>query len=270
LIVRSVHTAPDGTALAQVIGFVNGHNSPLEERWGGWYVSGTHAGALHLGNSFASAANPESNDLRAGTNVTDLRGRFDSARYPSPHSDIVALLVLEHEVRMHNLITHASYETRLALAENPHLASSFQKEDWPQARIRRAGEMLLEYMLFRNEAPLKGPVKGTSSFATEFEADGPRDAKGRSLRQLDLKTRLLRYPCSFLIYNQSFDALPGEMKDYLWQRLDEILSGQDRSPTYAGMTAEDRQAVLEILRDTKPEFNQWLRRENLAAARRIR
>jgi hypothetical protein len=202
--------------------------------------------------------------------VIDLRRRFDSDRYLSPHSDIVALLVLEHEVRLHNLITHANYETRLALAESPHLASSTQKDDWPQARIRLAGEMLLEYLLFRNEAPLKGPVKGTSNFATEFETNGPRDSKGRSLRQLDLKTRLLRYPCSFLVYSEGFDALPNEMKNYLWQRLDEILSGRDRSPTYAGMTDEDRQAVLEILRDTKPEFKQWLRRESLAVASPVR
>lgn len=270
LIVRSVHTAPDGTALAQVPGFVNGHNSPLEERWGGWYVSGTHAGALHLGNTFASVADPESTDLRAGANVTDLRRRFDSDRYLSPHSDIVALLVLEHQVRMHNLITHANYETRVALAELQHPASSIQhpasgRNDWPHARIRLAGEMLLEYMLCRNETPLKGPIKGTSSFAVEFAAEGPPDSKGRSLRQLDLKTRLLRHPCSFLVYTRSFDALPEEMKSYLWPRLEEILSGRDRSPTYAGMSAEERQAVLEILRETKPEFDRWLAGPGLAA-----
>ena len=103
-------------------------------------------------------------------------------------------------------------------------------------------------------------MKGTSSFAAEFQNGGPRDFKGRSLRQLDLKTRLLRYPCSFLIYSTAFDSLPLEMKSYLWRRLEEILTDKDQSPTYATMTAQDRQAVLEILRDTKPEFAAWLRK----------
>ena len=279
-------------------GFVNGHNSPLEERWGGWYVTGTHAGASHLGNTFVTVAAHRQNptaDIQTpgvGTNVTDLRGRFDTKRYLSRHSDLVALMVLEHELRMHNLITRANYETRLALdQEMAHLTqlnelnelneltglkglteltgvtevvgsgpvSDGGLSDWTQQRIAIAGEMLLEYLLFRNEAVLKGPVKGTSAFAREFQRGGPRDSKGRSLRQLDLKTRLFRYPCSFLIYSAAFDALPQEMKNYVWRRLEEILSGRDRSDTYANMAAEDRQAVLEILYDTKPEFRQWLR-----------
>ena len=113
-------------------------------------------------------------------------------------------------------------------------------------------------MLFRNEAPLRGQVKGTSAFATEFQHAGPQTPDGRSLRQFDLKTRLMRYPCSFLLYSASFDALPKQMKDYLWGRLVQILKGQDQSPTYAAMAVEDRQNVLEILRETKPEFAAWL------------
>jgi hypothetical protein len=127
--------------------------------------------------------------------------------------------------------------------------------------------MLLEYMLFRNEAPLNGPVSGTSAFAVEFANSGPGDSKGRSLRQLDLQKRLLRYPCSFLVYSSGFDALPREMKEYLWARLAEILGGRDQGANYAGMSREDRQAVFEILRDTKPEFAAWLKlgREKLTA-----
>lgn len=277
LVVQSIHTASNGEPLMTVEGFVNGHNSALEERWGGWYVTGTHAGASHLGNSFATnVARPEPADLSQGNNVTDLRGRFDTSRYQSPHSDIVALLVLEHQVRMQNLITLANYETRYAREElAAHSTLQFNSDltkpgtpdtiagtnsDWPQQRIARAAERLLEYMLFRNETQLKGLVKGTSGFAAQFECSGPRDSKGRSLRQLDLKTRLFKYPCSYLIYSDAFDALPQEMKTYLWQRLRQILSGEDRSATYATMTPEDRQAVLEILLETKPEFAARIKR----------
>jgi len=280
MVVRSVYTAADGTPISQVDAFINGHNSALEQRWGGWYVTGTHGGALHLGNSFV-AKPAQRQDLlggqppfamAAGANVTDLRDRFDTARYLSRHSDIVALLVLEHEVRMQNLITRASYETRLALEEKAKqngspaagsvgvAASDSQAlaANWPQQRTALAGEMLLEYLLFRNEAPLKGAVKGTSSFADDFQRCGPMDSKGRSLRQFNLTTRLFRYPCSFLVYSRAFDALPLEMKTYLWQRLEQILTGEDHSATYIGMSAEDRQAVREILRETKPEFAAWL------------
>jgi len=240
-----------------VDGFVSGHNSALEDRWAGWYVTGTHAGASHLGNILVTDVNhPEPTNLAAGANVTDLRDRFDTMPYLSPHSDVVALLVLEHQVRMQNLITRANYETRYALDEQARRATNSVSSaaDWPQQRIALAAEMLLEYMLYRNEATLKGSVKGTSGFTAQFERDGPRDSKGRSLRQLDLQTRLARYPCSFLIYSPAFDALPPEMKSYLWRRLEQILTGQDQSATYATMSPRDRQAVFEILTETKPEF----------------
>jgi hypothetical protein len=131
--------------------------------------------------------------------------------------------------------------------------------DWPRQRIALAGEMLLEYMLFRNEAPLHGPVRGSSDFAKQFQAAGPRAPDGRSLRDFDLQTRLFKYPCSFLIYSPAFDALPIPMKEYLWQRLAQILKGEERTGVYASMPDEDRRNILEILRETKPEFAELLR-----------
>jgi hypothetical protein len=281
LFVRSTYTGPDGTPLATVREFVSGHNSPLAQRWAGWYVSGTHVsaracaagqtpspgeGEFHLGNLVSTnQENPELVNLVAGANCTDLRPFFDAGRYVTRHSDIVALLVLEHQVRMQNLITLANYETRSVLAEMGTTSVALVdwndlREDspWPQQRIAQAGERLLEYMLMRDEAPLKGPVRGTTAFAAEFQRHGPR-AGNRSLRNLDLQTRLFRYPCSFLIYGSSFDALPAEMKNYLWRRLAQVLSGRDQGEIYRGMPEKDRTAVLEILRETKPEFAAWLR-----------
>jgi hypothetical protein len=253
LVVRSVLTDSNGVGLSQVADFVNGHNSPLPERWGGWYVTGTHERDQHLGNLFFTDADASTIEPKAQSEapafVTDLRDRFDTSRYLSPHSDIVALLVLEHQTRMQNLITRAGYETRYALAET---------NAWATQRIAQAGEMLLEYLLFRNEAPLKGAVRGTSGFAAEFESAGPQASRGRSLRQFDLETRLFRHPCSYMVYAPAFDALPREMKSYLWRRLEEILTGQDSSAAYATMTGRDRQEVLEILLETKPEFAAWV------------
>jgi hypothetical protein len=292
-LVRSVYTATDGTPVSRVDGFMSGHTDPLELRWGGWYVTGqllqqtdlrscsllsetgrhgstprvsTESDRVqpHLGNLFSTnKADPEQLDGTPGTILYDLRGRFDTSRYPSHYSDVVALLVLEHEVRMQNLITYANYQTRYALAEmtsgGQHASARAGLAGWPEQRVALAGEMLLQYLLFRDEAALKGPIHGTSGFTAQFERAGPRASGGRSLRQFDLKTRLMRYPCSFLIYSPSFDALPQEMRRYLWKRLVEILTGEDRSPTYSTMPAEDRHDVLEILRETKPEFALWLR-----------
>jgi hypothetical protein len=264
--VRSNFTAPDGTPLSQITDFVSGHNSPLKDRWGGWYVTGTHANDVHLGNlTVPNRENLDKVDLAAGGNITSLADRFDTSRYLSPGSDIVALLVLEHQIRMQNYITQANYETRYALHERKQLKeTSGPQYAWTKRRIAVAGEALLTYMLFRDEAALKGEVRGTSNFARDFPKTGPRDRTGRSLRDFDLKTRLFRYPCSYLLYSPSFDALPDEMRAYLYRRLYEVLSGKERSGLYASLTAEDREAVFAILLDTKPDFAAFVKAKRLA------
>jgi hypothetical protein len=111
-------------------------------------------------------------------------------------------------------------------------------------------------MLFAGEESLTEPVAGTSSFADEFARRGPHDGQGRSLRELDLKTRLFRYPCSYLVYSESFDALPDPVREYILQRLGRVLSGQETSKEFAHLSTEDRQAIREILRDTKPPLSE--------------
>jgi hypothetical protein len=227
-------------------------------------VTGTHAGDVHLGNAFLTdEAHPETLDRSAGANLTNLQGRCSTSLYLGAHSDIVALLVLEHQVRMQNLIARLNFEAREALGvgvQNPE--SSPRSSEAARARVRRqiakTTEALLEYMLFRDEEPLKGPIRGTSAFTDDFQRAGPRDSKGRSLRMLDLEKRLLRFPCSYLIYSDAFEALPAAAQEYLWQRLEEILTGKDTAGAYAGMPAVDRQAVFEILLETKPSFAQWM------------
>src|SRR6185503_19267601 len=225
-LVRSVYPDPMGEPLLEAGSYLTDHRSPLSQRWGGWYVTGTHGSDRHLGNGIAKGRKHEI-DTGHGVNVTDLKGRVNTAQYPTPHSDLVALMVLNHQVGMHNLITRIGYEARLNRSELP-------------ATIEAA----LRYLLFADEAKLRDPAHGTSSFRAEFEALGPRDSKGRSLRQFDLEHKMFRYPCSFLIYSESFDALPAAAKDPLYRRLWEVLSGQDQSPAFAGLSAEDRRAVL--------------------------
>jgi len=257
LVVRSVRTNENGKPISQVQNFVSGHNNPLPQRWGGWYVTGTHEGDNHLGNGYYAVERPTDENLKKNSNITDLKSRFDTTQYPTPFSDTVALLVLDHTVRMQNFITEAQYETVIAQKErkDPKI-KLVDNSNW---RIKNAGESLLNYMLFRDEAALHGKITGTSGFQEAFSKFGPRDKMGRSLYDLDLNTRVFKYSCSYLIYSKTFDTLPSEMKNYLWGRLSQILIGRDTNPRFVSMSSDDRSAVLDILLDTKPEFAAWCR-----------
>jgi hypothetical protein len=260
LVVRSVFADRSGMPAFQAGTFITDHRSAMSERWGGWYVTGTHGNQFHMGNTVVDDKDkPEPFDRSKGANVTDLTRRFDTGAYLSPHSDIVALLVLEHQTRMQNLITRVGFETRMALREQKDMNEALHEpadhlSDTTLRRINNAAEELIRYMLFTDEVPLEGEVRGTSGFTEEYAKQGPRDKQGRSLRELDLKRRLLRYPCSPLIYSRSFDNMPERAKQRIYERLWQILNGKDTGKDYARLTPEDRTAVREILRDTKPNL----------------
>jgi hypothetical protein len=109
---------------------------------------------------------------------------------------------------------------------------------------------------------LTSAIEGTSSYAQEFQARGVRDSQGRSLRELDLETRMFRYPCSYMIYSAAFDGLPEEVRHTVLVKLRDILAGTDDSDSYHHLTSADRQHIIEILLDTKPEFAAIQRKGN--------
>ena len=113
--------------------------------------------------------------------------------------------------------------------------------------------------MFVYETPLPDKIRGSSGFAEKFSALGPADGKGRSLRQLDLDRRLMRYPCSYMIYSDAFDALPAAAKDPVYRRMWQVLSGQDKSERYATLVLADRRAIVEILRDTKKDLPEYFK-----------
>jgi hypothetical protein len=186
--------------------------------------------------------------------LAQLGQPFDPAAYLAPGSDQVALLVLGHQTQMHNLITLTNYKTRLALYANAPTPDAPLPEN-TRRQFERPAEQLLRYLLFINETPLPNldakQAIASSAFAREFAARGTRDSKGRSLRDFDLETRIFRYPCSYLIYSDAFDALPEPSRTYVYHRLLEILSGRDQSPEFSTLSVTDRQAILEILLETK-------------------
>jgi hypothetical protein len=173
-------------------------------------------------------------------------------------------LILAHQTYLHNLITRVNWETRLALHDQASMNKALgpRAETWSEStrnRIHNAVEILLRGMLFTDEAGLGAPVQGTSDFSSEFMAAGPQDSVGRSLRALDMNRRMFRYPCSFLIYSEAFDALPPEALDYFYRRLWDILTGKDEDGAFATLTQSDRKAILSILLRTKANLPPYWR-----------
>ena len=257
-VVRSVYASESGQPYFGSGTFTTDHRSPFKERWGGWYVSGTHGDLRHMGNVIAIEEGDSATlDIEAGANVTDLSTHLDTEPYLSSHSDIVALMVLEHQSRMHNLITRANFDTRLAQHYDQIMNKAMDRpagyvNESRKRRVDSAAAKLVEYLLFGDEFQLAAPVSGSSSFTANFEARGPRDSQGRSLRDFDLETRMMKYPCSYLIYSAPFDGMPDEVKDRVYRRLYDVLTSKDESETFAHLSKTDRQSILEILRETKP------------------
>jgi hypothetical protein len=240
LFMNSVYPDPKGTPQYFLL-FTTDHRTPFDTRWGGWYVTGRHQGS-HLGNAVAhDPADLAAMVTPATVNLERLDNRFDTTAYVQPGSDLVALLVMEHQMRMLNLLTRVGWEARVGAEATGHPLEQTVRE-------------LVDYLLFVDEAELPGPVSGSSTFATTFAQRGPRDPKGRSLRDLDLRTRLLRYPCSYLIYSEPFEALPADVKALVYSRMLAVLSGKDPDPRYARLSADDRRAVVEILAATKRDL----------------
>lgn len=286
---RSVYPTEAGGLAPRSKSFVTDQKSPLKDRWGGWYVTGPLAQAS-MANAAAAEITPVSNVPAAAApppQLARLTQTYDRSQYLAPGSDQVALLVLAHQTQMHNLITLTNYETRLALydlakanggsGQTAGEATAPSLDALPEAtrkRITAPAEQLLRYLLFSNETPLGGldgrKALASSPYAREFEARGPRDSRKRSLRDFDLHDRIFRYPCSYLIYSSAFDAIPEPAKGYVYHRLLQVLTGEDQSPDFANLSAQDRQAILQILLETKPglpaEWRDYARSNHLRVA----
>ena len=242
---------------AYAIGWTTDHRIPLEDRWGSWYVTGAPPSLRHLGNTSEPMESVPGPDADPAPVLDTLDGLFDPSGYPTSYSDIVALLVLEHRTHMTNLLVRMGWETRVADYE---AARDGQPLAGPAAAgIQDTAVELVDYLLFVHEAPLPPGIRSTSGFGEWFSAQGPIDSQGRSLHQLDLDGRLLRYPCSFLIYTDAFDALPERAKAAVYRRMWEVLSEEATEDRYALLTLDDRRAVVEILRDTKPDLPAYFR-----------
>jgi hypothetical protein len=213
ILVRSMFTDTTGRARPELGSAIVDHRTPIEQRWGGWYVTGTHGETRHRGNAMVTPRLEKGEDaITAATlNHTALDPRVDVSKYPLATSDIAALMVFDHQGHAINLLTRLGWEARVAAADG--------RLDFSKGELAEMARETAEYLALQGEATLGAPIRGSSGFTTRFATIGPRDRQGRSLRELDLQTRLFKYRCSYMIYSPAFDALPAEARDAVLARM---------------------------------------------------
>lgn len=243
----SVYAGPDGNLVSHELSELTDTSTPLERRWGGFYVTGMHGAQKHLGNFVIRDTSVLREPGHGGPgNLMTLDSLVNLDTYVRPTSDIVALLVLEHQIEVQNRITRLNYDSRMALEQGPLDAATLDEMTQP----------LLDSLFMAHEAPLGAPVSGSTEYAENFVKRGPADSKGRSLRDFDLQTRTFRYPLSYLVYSDAIAALADPVRDHLFGRIRAVLENAPGAPEYPHLSADQRSAILGILQETAPELLQ--------------
>jgi hypothetical protein len=262
--VRSVFADGDGDPMLKYGTEVVDFRTPFTNRWGGWYVTGRHGTALHRGNVQAAEKDDQlAVDFRRGANVTDLSRFFPAGEYLTNSSDIVALLILEYQTAMQNTLTRASLNSRRMIDYQRNLQRELKEEITEEPVYQSVKSVLdssarevVDDLLFKDEAELPEGIKGSSQFGKAFGANAKRAADGSSLKELLLKGRLFKNRCSYLIYSDSFLKLPKQLKRKIYRKLAGALRPIDPDPRYAYLEADERARLVEILRQTFPEFKE--------------
>lgn len=245
---QSVLAGTDGGIVSHEISEITDTSTPFARRFGGWYVTGTYGDMQTMANYVISSADMiRQPDFAKNGNKTSLEEFVNLDAYLRPTSDVVALLVLEHQVEVQNAITRLNYDSRTLLEQNPGAGG---------AELDPLIRPLLDSLFMAHEAPLADKVEGSSGFREYFEQQGPRDAQGRSLRELDLESRTFRLPLSYLIYSDAIKALPDAVRTRLFAQVRAVLQQESGAVEYPHLNADQRGAIVAILQETMPELLQ--------------
>jgi hypothetical protein len=263
VLARSVFTDPDGQPRLALGSEVIDAGTPFDHRWGGWYVAGRTGSVAHRGNVLLSEdREPTKEELAKTSNVTDLGALFDAKPYLSPTSDIVALLVIEHQIGIHNTLTRANQQCLRMMAYQEGVQRDLKEPissepTWESVRTAFSGatEQILDALLFRDEAPIPpGGVAGVNSFADDFQMIKGRDGRVSPLRVLDLKTRIFKTRCSYIIETEAFHKLQPVLRRKVLERLWRIVDQPDSEPRYGHLEASERATIKAFVRATIPDL----------------
>jgi len=260
LLGQSVYPLADGRSAGSIRTFERvGHNIPYEQRWGGWMVTGAgHEALNHMGNALAVR---DQKGLRlekktAGQAASDLSVFFDPSLHLIEGSDILAMLAHDHQISAHYRINEAQYRMRQVLFDEK-LDPDSGREVWeklPSAHLSALDTSMsrfLKYFLFADEPALKGEIQDGGVYRKDFFANKRVSRHGLSLKDLDLKTRLLKHRLSWMIYSNAFEGIPRAFKEEFYHRLWNILTRPGGVAGFEYLGAEEKAAIAEILTDTK-------------------
>lgn len=265
---RSLFPDSEGEPIFREGSEVVDFQTPFSERWGGWYVTGGSGEAAHRGNQCASEVNDKLVfDPKRGANVTDLSPFFTTNDYLQGTSDIVALLVFEHQTAMQNALTRAGVNCRRmldyqrSLEQDLRLTPSVTNGDLHFDSVisvfDHAADDIVDTLLFKGEAPLPKSIHGSDAFMKAFPENAPHADDGSSLKDLLVSGHLFKNRCGYLIYSASFRELPAPLKKRVFARLDKALDPVHAEERYSYLDSAERSRVRRILQQTCPEFRQF-------------
>lgn len=252
LMVRSVFPDKNGHPILSAGTYLTTDASPLKERWGGWFVTGMHGNFRHMGNTIAEPLDGGGArfDYEAGANWESLQGKIDTTKYLRPTSDIVSLLILEHQCQTQNILTKAGMEYRrlvyLQKAIDPEV--DVTGEGMASRSARDSAKEIVSAFLYCDEIDLGDGVEGDPAFVDAFEKSGRKDRKGNSLRQLRLFGRIFKNRCSYLIHSAAFESLPTVVRTKTLEELWSALDGSEKESAHLG--TGERERIVAILRET--------------------
>jgi hypothetical protein len=247
LFARSFATTAQGEPLRMHGSDLVTEQTVFERRWGGWYVTGYEGKQQHRGNAFSREREGRLEFSPSEARPLELSAFLDTSRYLAATSDVVALLVFEHQMAVQNSLLKAGQNVRRAFA-----ASSSDDLAKAEALLASSAEDVLDHLLFRNATPLPEGVKGSAAFARAFAADAPRSKQGHALKDLSLRDRLFANRCSFVIHSEQFAALPPQLKDRVLIGLGAALRDDDARGRYAYLEADEKRRILDVLTETLP------------------
>ena len=260
MLVRSVRSDIRGFPLLATGTFLTEPSSPIKERWGGWYVTGTNGGERHMGNLIFNEELDDRNNARVindmGSELTDLTGVIDTKGYLQDTSDIVALMVMEHQIAAHNALTRAAFTTRKMLHRQQELARYWNEPNRSMSEttkrvIESQANQLLRVFLFKDEFQLESwGVEGSEEFQTAFLKQAKVDSAGRSLRDFNLLSRLFKHRLSYMIHSTSFKNLPKEIKSVFLQKLEEMLQAPKAHELSEHLSEKEAARIQHILRES--------------------
>jgi hypothetical protein len=255
VLVRSVFPDGDGQPLLALGTFQIDHSSPIRERWGGYYVTG-RSSLPHLGNrTFKDTA--ERSFPTEAVELATVAGKIDVTRYPRSTSDIVALMLLEHQCIVHNQLVSATMNYRrihwlqksLDPAADPDAGAAGKHAD-------ESARKIADLLLFENEAELgENGIEGDPAFQEAFIRRFPRTADGRSLADFQLNDHLFKHRCSYMVYSEVFKSLPPRVMSAVIARLQAILESDPGPGNHPEIKASERRKIVAILRETLPGWS---------------